>query len=522
VARRRLLVRDIAEILDHWQAGRSIGAISRSLGVCRATIRKYVYVAEARGYHQGDPTPPQGWKAFITEVVPKPPDPSTRSEVFARLLPYQEEIRTALATTKASTIWQRLRDDKGVKVSQPSFYRYLSCFLTDVWKKPRISVRRDDPPPGDEAQIDFGYLGMWQDPKTGKRYRLWAFALILSFSRHMFVRVVTRMNQQEWLSCHVSAFQFFRGVTRRITPDNLKTGVIKADLYDPRFNQGYEELAHHYGVIIDPARASKPRDKARVERVIPYIRDSFWSGRDFSSLEEINRQASQWCLRVAGVRDHGTTHQPPINLFHLAEEKELLPLPATPFEIVSWHQAKVALDCHIQVASTLYSVPYRYVGKTVDVRMGSRIVEVYLDSELIKTHTRGEWGRRVTDWNDYPPEKAAFFQRTPQWYRQQAGIVGNATRETVETLLKEHAFHHLRQCQGIIRLKDKYGHDRLEQACARANAFGDPCYRTVKTILERDLDRQPLLFEPVRLAGAFLRGPDELCGVTHITGETND
>jgi transposase len=512
VARRRFLVRDIAEILEHWQAGRSICAISRSLGVCRATVRKYAYAAEARGYHQGDPTPPQGWKAFIANVIPRPPDPSTRSEVFAKLLPYQDEIRAALATTKASTIWQRLRDEKKVMVSQPSFYRYLSCFLSDAWKKPRITVRRDDPPPGDEAQIDFGYLGMWRDSKTGKRYRMWAFALILSFCRHMFVRVVTRMDQREWLTCHILAFNFFGGAPRRITPDNLRTGIIKADLYDPKFNQGYEELAHHYGIIIDPARSNKPRDKARVERVIPYIRDSFWSGRDFTSLEEINRQAVQWCLRVAGTREHGTTHQSPLTLFRLAEEKELRSLPVASFEIVTWHRAKVALDCHVQVSNTLYSVPYQYVGKTVDVKMGSRVVEIYLDYKLIKTHIRGERGRRVTDWNDYPPEKAAFFQRTPEWYRHKASTIGPATRETVDSLLKLHAFHHLRQCQGILRLGETYGQQRLEQACARANAFGDPCYRTVKTILERELDKQPPLFEPVRVAGAFLHGPEELCG----------
>lgn len=504
-------MRDIAEILEHWQAGRSICAISRSLGVCRATVRKYVYAAEARGYRQGDPTPTQGWKAFLREVIPKPPDPSTRSETFARLLPYQDEIREALATTTAATIWQRLHDDGGVKVSLPSFYRYLSCFLTDVWKKPRIiTVRRSEPPPAEEAQIDFGYLGTWQDPRSGKSSRLWAFALILSFSRHMFVRVVTRMDQREWLMCHTSAFDFFSGVPKRIVPDNLKTGIIKADLYDPKFNQGYEELAHHYGIIIDPARSGKPRDKARVERVIPYIRDSFWSGRDFTSLEGMNKQALEWCLKVAGLRQHGTTHQQPLTLFHLAEEKELKPLPVAPFEIATWHRAKVARDCHIQVNSTLYSVPYRYVGKTVDVKLGTKMVEVYLDYELVKTHLRGAKGQRVTDWNDYPPEKAAFFQRTPDWYRSRASLIGTSTRETIEALLEEHAFHHLRQCQGILRLAEKYGQERLERACARANAFGDPTYRTVKTILERGLDKEPTLFEPARPAGAFLHGPEQL------------
>ena len=209
--------------------------------------------------------------------------------------------------------------------------------------------------------------------------------------------------------CHILAFDFFNGVSKRLVPDNLKTGVIKADLYDPKFNQGYEELAHHYGIIIDPARSGKPRDKARVERVIPYIRDSFWSGRDFTSLEEINKRAIEWCLKVAGVREHGTTHQQPLTLFRLAEEKQLKPLPAVPFEIATWHQAKVARDCHIQVNGTLYSVPYRYVGKTVGVKLGARIVEVYLDYELVKTHLRGAKGQRVTDWNDYPLEKAASF-----------------------------------------------------------------------------------------------------------------
>jgi hypothetical protein len=132
------------------------------------TVRKYVYAAEARGYRQGAPTPSQGWKAFLRDVIPKPPEPSTRSEVFAKLLPYQNEIREALVTTIAATIWQRLRDDKGVKVSLASFYRYLSCFLTNAWKKLRITIRRIDPLPEEEAQIDFGYLGMWQEPKTGK------------------------------------------------------------------------------------------------------------------------------------------------------------------------------------------------------------------------------------------------------------------------------------------------------------------------------------------------------------------
>src|SRR5690242_10723258 len=93
------------------------------------------------------------------------------------------------------------------------------------------------------------------------------------------------MDQRAWTECHVAAFGFFGGVPARLVPDNLKTGVDKPDLYDPKINRSYAELAAHYGCLVDPARALKPRDKARVERPMPYVRDSFWRGREFTSLE---------------------------------------------------------------------------------------------------------------------------------------------------------------------------------------------------------------------------------------------
>jgi hypothetical protein len=145
------------------------------------------------------------------------------------------------------------------------------------------------------------------------------------------------------------------------------------------------------------------------------------------------------------------------------------------------------------------------------VRLTPRLVQCYLDYHLIKTHLRVPKGQRSTDWNDYPPEKAAFFRRTPDWCRQQAHQMGPAVAQAVETMLEVQALHHLRQAQGILRLAEKYGPARLNAACRRALAFGDPGYRTIKSILERGLDQQP---EPPpvqqRFAGAFLRGPKAL------------
>ncbi len=144
------------------------------------------------------------------------------------------------------------------------------------------------------------------------------------------------------------------------------------------------------------------------------------------------------------------------------------------------------------------------------VRITPHLVQAYSDRELIKTHVRVPRGKRGTDWNDFPPDKAIFFRQTPDWCRHQAAGIGEEAKQTVETLLTDHALYHLRQVHAIIRLAEKYGKIRMNAACGRANSFGDPGYRTVKNILEKGLDREEH-YEPSPVnAGAFLRGPEEL------------
>lgn len=220
---------------------------------------------------------------------------------------------------------------------------------------------------------------------------------------------------------------------------NLKTGVLKPDLYDPKFNKGYEELAHHYHVLINPARLRRPKDKPRVERIIPYIRDSFWAGRTVSSLKQINRELLNWCLKVAGQRIYGTTRQRPLEVFREVEQVVLQPLPPERFEIATWTKAKVGWDCYFYAGGGGYTAPYQYAGKEIMVRLTPRLVQAYFGYEFIKTHMRvGKW-QRSTDWDDFPSEKAAFFRRTPDWCRHQAKMLWHEVRETVNALLEHHA-----------------------------------------------------------------------------------
>jgi len=522
--RRSFAVRDIIEILLHWQTGRSLRKIARSLGVDRETVRKFVTLAEKLGYRaRGTQLSAEQWAAVLATHAPELGEPHPHADVLAEIGRYHDAIEAGLRTNTRATVWQRLHDEQGLQGSLRSFYRYIAEYLPEYGKAVQITILRDDPPPGHEAQIDYGYLGLWADPQLGKVRKLWAFCMVLSHSRHMFVYVVSKMDQEAWIAAHVAAFGFFGGTPLLLVVDNLKAGVLRPDLYDPQFNRGYAELATHYGVLIDPCRVNHPKDKPRVERPIPYVRDSFYAGRNFGSLSEINEAAPKWCLSVAGERMHGTTRQRPLDLFQRVEAPALRPLPPQPFEPVTWTQAKIAPDCHASVGRVLYSVPYRYVGETLAVRISQRTVEFYRDQELVKTHVRLREGRRQTDWDDYPSEKARFFRRTPEWCHTQALSLGAAVAEVVDELLSRHALHYLRQCQGIIGLAEKYTPERLDAACSVVLACGDPAYRTVRNLLEKGLEGQSALPWPAgsaeKTTGALLHGPDQLFGSAITTQE---
>lgn len=504
---------DITEILAHWYAGRSQHDVAGSLGVARKTIRRYVEPAIAAGFVPGGPPMTEAeWAALVKEWFPHLTDTQLRQVTWPEFDKHREYIVEMLraGVTKA-TIHQRLRDEHGVPGSVASFKRYVAGNLAEDAMRDKVTVLRADPDPGFEAQIDYGMLGSWTDPRTGGSHRVWAFVMVLSHSRHMFVHPVISMDQASWTASHVEAFAFFGGAPARLVPDNLKTGVDKPDLYDPKLNRAYAELAAHYGVLVDPARARKPKDKPRVERQMPYIRDSWWKGREFTSLAEMQASALHWCRQVAGVRKHrGLDGRAPVEVFDAVEAGTLLPLPATAFTLAQWSRAKVAPDVHVKSGKVLYSVPWKLIGQHVDIRATATVVQIFHQGELVKTHVRADKGRR-TDIADYPPEKIAFQTKTPAWCQERAEQAGPATAAVIADLLQGQALHRLRSAQAILNLAAKHTDARLEAACRKAAAAGDPSYRTIRNILAAGLED----IEPERPTGdagapAFLHGPDTL------------
>ena len=163
-------------------------------------------------------------------------------------------------------------------------------------------------------------------------------------------------------------------------------------------------------------------------------------------------------------------------------------------------------------------MPWRHIGKTADVRITATMVQFFIGGQLVKTHPRKARGKQ-TDFGDYPPEKIAFHMRTPQWCRRQAAGIGPSCEYLIGELLAEGALYRLRAAQGIIGLADKHDPGRLEAACAKAAAAGDPSCRTVRGILAAGAERDQL---PAAAgdggASAFLRGPASFANVIPMPG----
>jgi transposase len=219
MARRTFDVIDICEIFTHWHAGRSKKEVAASLGLSRNTVRKYVAAAEAAGMAPGGPAVSQDrWAELAREWFPELADTRLRQVTWPAIEVHRDYIVEQLAAgVTVATIHQRLRDEQGLAASVASLRRYVAAYLPEEARRSKVTVLRLAPAePGAEGQVDYGLLGRWMDPATGRRHAVNAFAMALCCSRHMFVRPVIKMDQRAWTECHVAAFGFFGRVSETL------------------------------------------------------------------------------------------------------------------------------------------------------------------------------------------------------------------------------------------------------------------------------------------------------------------
>ena len=462
---------EIVDILRRRASGDRISAIARSTGMDRKTVRKYIRIAEGKGFsNESDTNLEDIAYGVFREIHDNGTDgaSNTRDSI---LLPHKESIvewldHERLTLTKVHMKLLR----SGIKTSYSSLYRFAQEHIETVGNQG--TVRMAETESGEVAEVDFGRLGYLFDKALNQMRVLYALVVTLVFSRYQYVHVTRKQDLPALIGGVEEAWAFFGGVTRRLVIDNMKTAVVKSNRYEPVFNRTFLEYSQYQGFIIDPAVARHPQGKATVERQIPYVRENFFKGEEFIDGEHVQRQAVKWCMDVAGMRIHGTTRKRPRIVFEEQEKAFLLPLREERFDVPKWGSSKVHPDHHIRFGNALYSLPTEYIGKQVGIRADSKLMRIYHQGEVIKTHPVMSEGKRSTDYEDYPKHKTQYAMRNCDYYIGKAKEAGTSCGSFMEQLLSgDFPWSKLRQAQKLLRLSEKYGTVRTEQACSRALSF---------------------------------------------------
>ena len=507
MAYKEVLRVEIAEVVRRWQAGESHRQIAEGTGLARDTVAKYVAAAEDMGVARDGPPPGEEQLSRLAALGRSGPR-QAGSPTEELLAPWADQIHQWLLGDRLQlTRIRELLSERGCQASYASLQRFVSR-RNWLGRRPR-TVRMEESPAGEVAELDFGKLGLIQDPETGRRRTVWALIVVLAHSRHSFVWPTYGQKLEEVVEGLEAAWAFFGGVPRYLVIDNFPAAVAGADALHPRLTRGFLEYSQRRGFIADPARVRRPKDKPKVERGVQYVRERFFKGADFRDLAHMRQEAVRWCREVAGQRTHGTTRRKPLEVFEQEERQALLPWDGEPYEITHWRTAKVHPDHHVACQYALYSVPSALCppGQRVEVALGSKLVRVYHRGKLIKVHPRQSRGGRSTDPEDYPAELNAYTRRTPDRIRRAAAELGEAVAAFADRLFEGPLpWAKVRQGQKLVRLGQRYGPDRLDAACGKALAVDLIDVRRVERILTEALEQQDAPVHPEPLpAGRFAR-----------------
>lgn len=503
---RRSDVLDIREILRRVRLGESDRAIADQLAAGRRTVKKYREWARQAGLLQGELPATEALNALLQTATPeaRPPKGTSSVEAHRELV-----VRWREQGLEAQAVWQRLTNDHQFTGSYAAVWRFIRHLEPQT---PEATVRVEVKP-GEEAQVDFGYVGLMLDPATGQMRKTWAFVMTVSWSRHQYVEFVFDQTVATWLKLHQHAFAYLGGVPQRVVLDNLKAAIVKACFEDPTVQRSYRDLAEHYGFLIAPCRPRTPEHKGKVESGVHYVQRNLLVIKDYRDITDANQGALDWIEHWAGQRIHGTTKRQPLPCFNEVERALLLPLPTEAYDLAVWKRPKVGRDCYVTFDNAYYSAPERLIGQEVWVRGGLKTVSVYADYELVALHPRAQQpGERHTTLSHLPAEKVAGLVTTRESCAAQALEIGPSTGEVIQRLLAERPVDRLPMAKRVLRLAETYGSLRLERACTRALQFDDYRGQTIRTILEKALDLAalPPFASAILAAPRFARTAEEL------------
>lgn len=477
-------------ILQTYYGGRNKSETARICGCSRGTVDTTLALARQHGLLD---TASLSGHTEDTLAGILHPDIYRRSPDRLYAMPDYEAVHRELARPHVTLqlLWEEYvlacRQAGQRAYSETQFRRYYHLFA----KEHKVTIRLKHKP-GYAMQVDWaGTRLIFFDEEACQDIMASIFVAVLPYSRMIYAEACRDERIPSWLTAHVNALAYFGGSPQVFVPDNLKTGVSKPDFYEPGIQKQYAELADVYGAVVLPARIRKPRDKGAVEnavliasrRILAALRNTRFLS--FEALADAVRDQLEQLNRSPLTGRSETRWD-----VYLQEEKAFMQaLPAVSYEYAEWKSGlKVAPDCHVTYLKKQYSVPYEYVGRSVDVRATSRILEIFYHHERIASHKRSHGpDLYVTNPDHIPPGKAYFLNWDRARFLQWAQELGPATTQVLTAILdravvETQAF---RSCLGIVTLAVQEGKTQVEAACRQAcQLTKEPSYQLVKKLVK--------------------------------------
>jgi Transposase and inactivated derivatives len=484
-------MRKIKEVLRlKWELRLSNREIARSVGVSNSTVGDCLKRALRAGLSWGlvnDFTEEEVQQLLYAEHRNKTL-PEDRKLDFAYI---HEELKRKGVTLLL--LWDEYSNSypKGL-----SYSRY--CALYREWSVTLDVTMRQTYKAGEKMFVDYAGMTVAINLVEGVQ-EAQIFVAALGASNYTFAEATLSQALPDWIGSHVKAFNFFGGVTEILIPDNLKSGVQKAHRYEPDLNPTYQDMAEHYGIAVIPARVRAPQDKAKVEEAVQNVERSILAklrNRTFFSLREVN-EAIKPLLKELNAKEFQKLPGSRISQFETLEKPVLKPLPLTPYAFAEWKKAKTGNDYHLELDGHYYSVPYKLIKKDLQIRYTQNTVEIFYKTKRVVSHQRSyQQGANTTITEHMPKSHQAYAEWTPPKIISWAQNNGEFTGDLVEKIIavRIHPQQGFRSCLGLIRLGKSYGNDRLELACKRAMQVGAYSYKSVASILQKNLDK--LILEP--------------------------
>lgn len=487
----------VKHILKLYTEGVPKLQISHKTGVARNSVKSYIRQFIAMNLHIEEVLQMNDAELERMFLLKQAKDPDERYKTLIGCFP---EIDKALKK-KGNTL---LRLWKEYLVKHPDGFKHTQFNIYyRQWSKRSNATMHIDHKAGDKMYVDYaGEKLQIMDPSTGEIIKVEVLVVILGASQLTYVEAMMSQRKEDFINGCENALHYFGGATQAIVPDNLKSAVIKGSKYEPTLNESFRDFADHYKMTVLPAGPYKPRHKALVEGAVRIIYQVIYTQlRDkvFTSVEELN--AAIWKL----LSEHNNT---PLKgrpysrrqMFEEIEGSTLQPLPLYRYELKNKRVATVAKNNYVCLSEDkhYYSVPYTYIGKKVSLLYSQSQVDVYYRYEHIASHKRNRRPYMFTTVENHLASKHKYQSDwSPEKFIERAKSIGEQTEIYIKEILncRQHPEQSYKTCQGILNYASRVGKDRLEAACKRANFYGDYSYKTVLTILEKQLDRVPLEHE---------------------------